>query len=102
MVKKEKMKYKVTNYHHRKAWIKGDLEAETIIESVNTFSSKKNVVSFLKEKARYNERKGFTVKLSTAIKGKMPELLIHTNTTWVHENTGEKHQEYYWYKVEAC
>ena len=102
MVKKEKMKYKVTNYHHRKAWVKGDLEAETIIESVNTFSSKKDIVTFLKEKAKCNERRGFTVKLSTATRGKMPELIIYTNTKWIHENSGEEHQEYYWYKAEKC
>lgn len=96
------MKYKVIKYHHRKAYIKGDLEAETIIESADVFSSKKDIVLFLKRKAKLNELKGFTVKLSTAIRGTMPELVIYTNTKWVHENTGEEHQEYYWYKVEAC
>lgn len=94
------MKYKVTKYHHRKAYIKGDLEAETVIESVDIFSSKKDIVLSLKSKAKLNENRGFTVKLSTAIRGKMPELVIYTNTKWIHENTGEEHQEFYWYKVE--
>lgn len=96
------MRYKVTKYHHRKAYIKGDLEAETIIESTDIFSSKKDIVLFLKGKAKLNENRGFTVKLSTSIRGKMPELVIYTNTKWIHENTGEEHQEYYWYKVESC
>lgn len=96
------MRYKVTQYHHRKAYIKGDLEAETIIESTEVFSSKKDIVLFLKGKAKLNENRGFTVKLSTAIRGKMPELVIYTNTKWIHENTGDEHQEYYWYKVESC
>lgn len=96
------MKYKVTKYHHRKAYTKGDLEAETVIESTDIFPSKKNIVLFFKVKAKLNELKGFTVKLSTAIRSKMPELVIYTNTKWVHENTGEEHQEYYWYKVETC
>lgn len=96
------MKYKVTQYHHRKAYIKGDLEAETVIESSDVFSSKKDIVLFLKGKAKLNELNGFTVKLPTAIRGKMPELVIYTNTKWVHENSGEEHQEYYWYKVESC
>lgn len=96
------MKYKVTNYHHRKAYIKGDLEAETVIESVEVFSSKKDIVLFLKGKAKLNENRGFTIKLSTAIRGKMPELVIYTNNKWIHENSGEEHEEYYWYKVESC
>lgn len=78
------------------------MEAETVIEYADVFSSKKDIVFFLKEKAKLNENRGFTVKLSTAIRGKMPELVIYTNTKWIHENTGEEHQEYYWYKVESC
>ena len=96
------MKYKVIKYHHRKAYIKGDLEAETVIESVDTFPSKKDIVLSFKKTAKINESKGFTIKLSTAVRGKMPELVIYTNTKWVHENTGDEHQEYYWYKVETC
>ena len=96
------MKYKVTQYHHREAIIRGDLCAETIIESVDIFSSKKDVVLFLKGKAKLNEGKGFTIKLSTAVRGKMPWLTIYTNTMWIHENTGEEEQEYYWFKTEKC
>ena len=96
------MKYKVTQYHHREAIIKGDLCAETIIESVDIFSSKKDVVLFLKGKAKLNEGKGFTIKLSTAVRGKMPWLTIYTNTMWIHENTGEEEQEYCWFKTEKC
>lgn len=96
------MKYKVTQYHHREAIIKGDLCAETIIESVDIFSSKKDVVLFLKGKTKLNEGKGFTIKLSTAVRGKMPWLTIYTNTMWIHENTGEEEQEYYWFKTEKC
>lgn len=93
------MSYKVTKYHHRKVYIKGDLEAETIIESVDTFTNKKSIVSFFKEVAELNKNRGFAVKLSASIRGKMPELIIYTNTKWVHENTGEEHQEYYLYRV---
>lgn len=96
------MRYKVTQYHHRKAYVKGDLEAETVIESTEVFSSKRDIVLFLKGKAKLNENRGFTVKLSTAVRGKMPELVIYTNTKWIHENSGEEHQEYYWYKAESC
>lgn len=96
------MKYKVTKYHHRRAYIKGDLEAETVIESTDIFSSKREIVLFLKGKAKLNENRGFTVRLSTAIRGKMPELAIFTDTKWIHENTGEEHEEYYWYKTEPC
>lgn len=94
--------YKVTCIHHRKAYIKGDLEAENVIESSDVFSTKKDIVSFLKGKAKLNENRGFTVKLSTAVRGKMPELIIYTKTKWVHENTGDEHQEYYWYRTEKC
>ena len=94
--------YKVTCIHHRKAYRKGDLEAESVIQSVDTFRTKKEVVLFLTGRAKLNENRGFTVKLSTAVRGKMPELIIYTNTKWIHENTGEEHQESYWYKTEKC
>lgn len=94
--------YKVTCIHHRKAYVKGDLEAENVIQSVDTFRTKKEVVLFLTGRAKLNENRGFTVRLSTAVRGKMPELIIYTNTTWIHENTGEEHQESYWYKTEKC
>ena len=96
------MKYKVTQYHHREAIIKGDLCADTIIESLDIFSSNNDVVLLLKGKAKLNEGKGFTIKLSTAVRGKMPWLTIYTNTMWIHENTGEEEQEYYWFKTEKC
>lgn len=96
------MRYKVTKYHHRKAYIKGDLEAEIAIVSTDMFSTKKDVVLFLKGRAKLNKNIGYTVKLSTDIRGEMPELIIYTNTKWIHENTGDEHQEYYWYKTEKC
>ena len=43
-------KYKVTCYHHRRAIVKGDLEAETIIDSVEIFTSKKAIVEYLSQK----------------------------------------------------
>lgn len=93
------MSYKVTKYHHRKAYVKGDLEAETVIESVDIFPSKKSIVLFFKGLAKLNENRGFEVRLSTAIRGKMPELSIYTNNKWIHENTGDEHEESYFYRV---
>lgn len=96
------MSYKVTQYHHRKAIIKGDLCAETIIESVDMFSSKKGVMLFLHEQVLKATEKGFKSSLINTVKDKMPELTIYANTKWIHENTGEEHQEYYWFKTEKC
>lgn len=93
-------KYKVTCIHHRKAYIKGDLEAEDVIESVSNFDTKKDIVKFLQGKAKLNESRGFIVKLSASVRGAMPTLAIYTKTKWVHENTGDEHQEYYWYRTE--
>lgn len=95
------MKYKVTKYHHRKVYRRGDLEAETIIDSVETMSTKKAVVQHLENEANSAKRKGYKVNLSTKTRSTMPSLSVYTGVTWVHENTGETENESYWYKVES-
>lgn len=96
------MSYKVTCIHHRKAYVKGDLEAESVIHSVEVLPSKKEVVKYLVRKADEANRQGRKFKLNSAIRGNMPSLSIYTGVTWIHENSGEEHQEYYWFKTEKC
>lgn len=95
------MKYKVTKYHHRKAYVKGDLESETIIDSVETFSTKKAVVQYLEGEASSANRRGYTTNLSTKTRGTMPSLSVFTGVQWTHENTGETEHESYRYLVEG-
>lgn len=93
------MSYKLTKYHHRKTYIKGDLESETIIDSVDVFTSKKAIVQYLEREADNAKRKGYNVELSTKTRGTMPILLVYTKVTWIHENTGEPENEYFSYRV---
>lgn len=93
------MKYKVTKYHHRKAYVRGDLEAETIIESVETFPTKKAVVQYLEREADSAKRRGYKVNLVTKTRGTMPNLIVATGVSWTHENTGNEEQEFYSYRT---
>lgn len=93
-------KYKVTCYHHRRAIVKGDLEAETIIDSVEIFTSKKAIVEYLSQKCREAEKRRYETKLDKQVSGNMPSLQVYTNDTWTHENTGEDERESYWYRSE--
>lgn len=95
------MKYNIKKYHHRKAYRGGDLEAETIIDSVKTVSTKKAIVQYLVSEANSAKRRGYKVNLSTKSRGTMPSLSVYTGVTWEHENTGETENEAYWYKVES-
>ena len=95
------MKYKVTKFHHRKAWFRGDLEAETIVVSVESFPTKKTVVQYLEREANSAKREGYNVTLSSNIRGNMPSLSVFTGKTWIHENTGETEHEGYIYKTET-
>lgn len=93
------MKYEITMYHHRKVWVKGDLEAETVVNDIKVFSTKKAVVEYLKNEEIRARNYGYRTSLNTKTRGTMPSLTVHTGTTWVHENTGNEEKEYYSYKV---
>jgi hypothetical protein len=95
------MKYKVTCVHHRKAVVKGDLEAESVIQSAEVFSSKKDIVKYLTQKADEAKRRGYKFKLNSSVRGNMPSLSVYTGVAWIHENTGEQEREYYYYRTEA-
>lgn len=95
------MKYNIKKYHHREVYIRGDLDAETIIDSVKTVSTKKAIVQYLVSEANSAKRRGYKVNLSTKSRGTMPRLSVYTGVTWKNENTGETEDEAYWYRVES-
>lgn len=93
------MKYKVIRYHHRKAYVRGDLEAETVIDNVEVFTTKKAAVEYLKNEDAKARNSGYRTSLNTKIRGAMPSLTVYTGVTWIHENTGNEEKEYYNYRV---
>lgn len=91
------MKCKVTKYHNKKAYRKGDLESEFVMEAVRIFSTKKSALQYLKKEAHLASSKGYEADLKANIRGAFPRLTVRTGEQWVHENTGEKEEEFYSY-----
>lgn len=82
------MKAKVKISHHREAWVRGDLEAETILIDIKEFKTKKEAIIFIKSKC--TGKNDYTNKYGG---------YHYTGYSWIHENTGEKHNEYYSYDL---
>ena len=92
--------YEARCMHHRRAWIKGDLESEDVLHSSETFSSRKAANLYLQKKESEAKRRGYQTRIELVGRGeKESELLVFTGDSWTHENTGDKHSEYYWYRV---
>lgn len=92
--------YEARCLHHRKAWRRGDLESEDVLHSSETFSTRKAANLYLKSKESEARRNGYKVRINLVGRGdKESELLVFTGNSWIHENTGDEHNEYYWYRV---
>lgn len=94
------MTYKVTIYHHKKAYRRGDLESETATLSINVFRTKKAIIQYFENEAEKYKKQRYTVVLNKGARGKMPCLSVKTGVTWINENTGNEEHEYYTYRVD--
>lgn len=92
--------YEARCVHHRKAYIKGDLESEDVLHSSETFTTRKAANSYLQRKESDAKRRGNKTRINLVGRGdKESELVIFTGNSWINENTGDEHEEYYWYRV---
>jgi hypothetical protein len=84
--------YKVQIHHHTKAWRNGDLEDTLELSDVKTFKTKASAKEFIESRL-----KGKPSRLVTRYphNGNVPsKYYLFTANTWIHENTGERMQEY--------
>ena len=85
------MGYLVELKHYRPTYRKGDLEDELVIESTRTFKTRKDAKDFIEKQFPKNKH-GY----KDYHKGNQPSYCKYwTGKTWIHENTGEKCEEYY-------
>lgn len=96
--------YKVEVYYHRKAIMRGDLEAEDARINSELFSTRKSAKAYIERQieseARYCDK---PVVRRDYHKGNEPSYVyLFTGEEWQHENSGEMHQEYYTYKLEKA
>lgn len=95
-----KIIYELKRYHHRKAYRKGDLEAEDIQDAFATYATRREANEFLESKAREARRNGWKYELTLVKRGdKASVLWVYTGVKWIHENTGEEEIETYAYEV---
>lgn len=92
--------YELKRYYHHKNYRNGDLEADTTMDFVQTFSTRKAANEFLQDKERQAKRIGRQTEISIVKRGdKNSRLVVFTGEEWIHENTGSKEYESYSYIV---
>lgn len=86
--------YQVLVYHHDKAWRNGDLEDKLELIDSKNFKLKRDARNWMvKEVQRISGNGRFDWHT-----GNIPSYgYCFTGNTWIHENTGEKMEEYYQY-----
>ena len=88
--------YKVECYHYREAWVRGDLEDESVLVFSDVFKTKKAAKEYIENKVRGKSNvnrvyhKGYTTSY----------VWYYTGHKWIHENTGETCHECYTYTID--
>lgn len=85
------MGYLVEVKHYRPAYRKGDLEDELIIETTRTFKTRKAAKDYIEDNLPRNKK----IYRDYHKGDKLSYCKYYTGRTWIHENTGEKCEEYY-------
>lgn len=86
------MGYVVELKHYRPAYRRGDLEDELVNEHTRVFKTRKEAKDYIERNFPKDSKGGF----KDYHKGNKPSRCAYfTGKTWIHENTGEKCEEYY-------
>ena len=89
--------YTVTLHHHTKAWRRGDLEDDFILEESKNFKTRTAAKDYILSKVR-----GKKVQENWH-KGDLPSYVLYfIGNTWQHENSGEQMEEYYQYTLKKA
>jgi len=88
--------YKVECYHYREAWVKGDLEDESVLVFSELFKTRKAAKEYIENKVRGKSN----VSRSYHRGAETSYVWYHTGHKWIHENTGETCEECYTYTID--
>lgn len=87
--------YTVKKWHHRPTYRKGDLEAEDAVIDTITFKTRKAAKEFIESELR-GKRNAWRMYHKGNEKSWCG---YYTGKTWIHENTGETHEERFTYEL---
>lgn len=88
--------YQVTVHHHQKAWRRGDLEDELVLEAKQIFKTRTNAKTWINNQLLL---KSGTKRTEWHTGDKPSYAYCFTGETWTHENTGEQMSEYFQYTL---
>lgn len=87
--------YEVKSYHFRKAIRKGDLESENVLLESQLFKTRKSAKNYIEGKVKGNKN----VRRYYHTGDTASWVYCFTGVTWRNENSGERCDEYYSYKL---
>lgn len=87
------MSYLVKTFHHKPAYIKGDLEEETVMIDAKVYNTRKEAKEFIENKLRGKKQ----VYRNYHKGDKQSTCGYYTGKTWINENTGEECEESFTY-----
>lgn len=96
--------YQVKVYHFKRAVVRGDLEAEQVLEKSELFKTRKAAKDFIESEVRSESRYADKPTVRREYhKGNEPSYVyLWTGDEWQHENSGEMCYEYYTWKLEKA
>ena len=96
--------YQVKVYHFKRAIVRGDLEAEEVLENSELFKTRTSAKHYIEEHVRRESRYADKPVVRREYhKGNTPShVYLWTGDRWQHENSGEMCEEYYTYKLEKA
>ena len=87
--------YEVKVYHYRECYRRGDLEDETVLVKNEIFKTRKSAKEYIEREVR-----GKSNVERYYHRGNEPSYVHRfTGHTWIHENSGEKCEEYFTWEL---
>lgn len=90
--------YEVKAYHHKPAMDRGDLSEETVMVASELFKTRAKAKAYIEDHVKGCK----TVRRDYHRGDETSYVTAFTGYTWVNENSGEKRQEYYHYRLDKA